>query len=131
MLSFDIRLVNLMNANLTSATNSSELDLNQYLGNVFLNVDARAGGTGDSTVGVEHAETSGGTFSAVPASALFDPLSGAADTFANITTTAYEDTLGLNRQQLKRFVRVAIAGTVTSQDVAIVAAIQPQMTEES
>lgn len=131
MLSFDLRLDNLMNANLTTATNSAEFDVEQFLGNVFLNVHARSGGTGAATVGVEHSETSGGTFTAVPASALFDPLSGDADTFANISTTEYEDTLALNRQQLKRFVRVAIAGTVTSFDVAIVAVGQPQMTEEA
>ena len=131
MLSFDIRLDSLYNDNFTVTGSTAELDLENRIGNLFLNVSARAGGTGDTTVAVEHAETSGGTFSAVPASALFNVLTGEADTFTNITTTALDETLGLNRQQLKRFVRVTFAGTITSQDVAVTAGTQPQASADS
>ena len=80
---------------------------------------------------VEHSETTGTGFGAVPASALFDPLTGDADTFDAVTTAATDQTLALNRQQLKRFVRVVLAGTTITQNTAITAAAQPQMTEEA
>ena len=131
MISFDIRLDSLYNDNFTATGSTAELDLENRIGNVFLNVSARAGGTGNTTVTVEHSEVSGSGFSAVPASALFNVLTGAVGTFTNITTTALDETLGLNRQQLKRFVRVTFAGTITSQDVAVTAGTQPQATSDS
>jgi len=131
MLSFDIRLDSLYNGVITagSGANSSELDVEGFVGNIFINVAARAGGTNSMAITVEHSETSGSGFEEVPASALFNPLTGEADTFDAVTTAATDQTLGLNRQQLKRYVRVVLAGTTITQNTAITAAGQPQMTE--
>lgn len=126
MISFNTRLDVLQNANITGAGSTGEFDVSQAVGNINLIVSDRTGGTGATTVSVEHAETSGGSFSAVPASALFNPATGDADTFDNLGTTGSEQDLALNRQQLKRFIRVTWGGTVTSHDVVVAVAYQVQ-----
>lgn len=132
MLSFDLRLDNLFNAQVSgSGGNSSELDVEGFVGNIFLNVSARAGGTNTMAITVEHSETSGSGFGAVPADALFNILTGEDGTFTSVTTTATDESLGLNRQQLKRYVRVTFSGTTLTQEVSVVAAGQPQMTQFS
>lgn len=130
-LSFKIKLVSLLNAVYTTSSggSSAELDTAPYVGNIFIDVSARASGSNTTTVTVEHSDTSGSGFAAVPASALFNPNTGAAASFANISTTAYDSYLGLNRQQLKRYVRVTFAGTSITQNVSVVAAVQPEYTE--
>lgn len=131
MLSFKTVLVWLLNAVYTASSGgvSSELDTAPYVGNVWIGVSDRASGTAAATVTVEHSDTSGSGFTAVPASALFNPNTGAAASFPNLSTAAYSQYLGLNRQQLKRYVRVAIAGTTITHNVAVVAAVQQEYTE--
>jgi hypothetical protein len=132
MYSFNVRLIPLLNAAVTSSgANSSELDVQPYTtGNAFLLVNARSGGTNVVTIAVTHSDTSGGVFTAVPASAIFDVDTGAAFSFATVSTTASTQRCGLNTQQLKRFVRVELTGTTLSgHNFAIVAGVQPQYTE--
>ena len=129
MLSFEIRTDNLLNAQVTgTGASSAELDLRNTAGNIFLNVAARAGGTNTMSVVVEHAETSGGSFSAVPASAIWG-LDGVAAAFSDVTTSATDEHRTLNRQQLRRFVRVTLTGSTLTHEVSVTAAIQPQTTE--
>jgi hypothetical protein len=130
MINFNLEITTLLNAQLTtSGGNSSELDISQYEGNIFLSVDDRAGGTAAATVTVQHAETSGGSFSAVPADALFNPQTGVAATFTDLGTAGSSEALGLVKNKLKRFIRVAVAGTTITHDLAIVAAAQEKYTE--
>ena len=132
MLSFDLRVENLLNAQVSgSGSNSSELDVEQYLGNIFIQVAARSGGTNTMSIAVEHSDTSGSGFVAVPASALFNHLTGAAATFDDVTTSETDQTLALNRQQLRRYVRVALTGSTLTQEVSVNSVSQPQMTEEA
>ena len=132
MISFDLRVDSIANEAVTSSGGESdEFDVNQFVGNIFINISARASGTNTMSLAVQHAEATGGSFSAVPASALFNVLTGAADTFDDVTTAATDQTLGLNRQQLKRFVKVVYTGTTLTHEIAVTAVGQPQMTEES
>lgn len=137
MLNFDIRLDNLYNANATTSgagtVDSAELDITKFAGNIFVNVAARATGTAVTTVSVLHSEETGTGFTAVPASALFNPQTGDADTFTNIPNAgaATDETLALNRQQLKRFVLIQFGGTDIDQNIAVVAAGQADYTEFS
>jgi len=109
---------------------SAELDVSKYVGNIFINVAQNAGGSDTLAVTVQHATTSGGSFGSVPAAALFDPTTGNASTFTDLAATASNQTLGLNRQQLKRFVRVLISDASNNDNtVSVVAAGQPGYTE--
>lgn len=131
-LSFRVDLDNLWVGTVdTNPEPSAELDVSKYVGNIFLNIAQVAGGSDTLTITVQHATTSGGTFGAVPASALFDPTTGNAATFTNLGATASDETLGLNRQQLKRYVRVSLAGASSNDNiVTITAAGQPGYTEQ-
>ncbi len=129
MISFDIRLDSLANEAVSgSGGNSDSLDINNSAGNIFLNVAARAGGTNTMSLVAQHSEDNS-AWGTVPASALFNVLTGEAATFDDVTTAATDQTLGLNRQQLKRYVRVAYTGSTLTQNVAVTAAYQPQMTQ--
>lgn len=114
----------------TNPEPSAELDVSKYVGNIFLNVSQNAGGSDTLVITVLHCATSGGSFTAVPAEALFDPTTGDAATFANMTTLAVDQTLALNCQQLKRYVLVNVAGASSNDNtISVVAAGQPGYTE--
>jgi len=131
MISFNLELDNLfLAAQSTTPQNAASLDVSKYVGNIFVNVAAAATGTDTPAITVEHS-VDNSTFEAVPDSALFNPDTGAAATFGSlVASTAYDTTLGLNRQQLKRYVRVVITGAVSSaRTLSVVAAGQPQYTQ--
>lgn len=115
----------------TNPEPSAELDVSKYVGNIFINVAQNAGGSDTIVVTVEHSLVSGSGFGAVPASALFNPETGAADTFDNMVAAATDQTLYLNRQQLKRFVRVVLTGASSNDNTAaVVAGAMPGYTEQ-
>lgn len=131
MITFNLTVDNLFNeAQATNPDNSDSIDISKFVGNVFLNVSFNATGTDTPAVTVEHS-LDDTTFVAVPASALFNVATGEADTFTTPTaSTASDETLALNRQQLKRYVRVVLTGAVSSaRQCSIVAVAQPQYTE--
>jgi len=110
---------------------SAELDISKFVGNIFINVAQNAGGTDTLAVTVQHATSSGGTFGSVPAAALFNLETGNADTFTDLGATASDETLGLNRQQLKRYVRVLISDASNNDNTAsVVAGAMPGYTEQ-
>ena len=110
---------------------SAELDVSKYVGNIFLNVAQNAGGSDTLAVTVQHSLVSGSGFGAVPASALFNLETGDADTFTDLGATASDESLGLNRQQLKRYVRVLISDAANfDHTVSVVAGAMPGYTEQ-
>lgn len=133
MITFNIELDNLfVEAQASNPDYSAELDVSKYVGDVFLNVAIGASGTDTPAITVEHSATGGGAdFTAVPASALFNISTGQADTFTTPTaSTASDESLGLVRQQLKRYVRVVMTGAVSSaRTLSITSGGQPQYTE--
>lgn len=130
MITFNQRMDSLYNANATTTgagdVDSAELDVSKYIGNIQINVAARASGTNSTAITVLHSSESGTGFTAIPASALFNNVTGEASTFTAITTAATDETLTLNRQQLKRYVIVRMTGTDIDQNIAITAAAQAQ-----
>lgn len=131
MMTFNVTVDNLfVEAQATNPDYSASLDVSKFVGDVFLNVACNATGTDVPAITVEHSADNS-TFAAVPASALFNVDSGAADTFTTPTaSTAQDETLGLVRQQLKRYVRVVLTGAVSSaRTFSITAVGQPQYTE--
>ena len=132
-LTFSLKLDNLfIEAQATNPDYSAEFDTRPFIGNIYLNVATNATNTDTPAITVEHSATGGGAgFAAVPASALFNVESGAADTFTDlVASTASDEWLGLNRQQLKRYVRVVMTGAVASaRTISITAGAMPQYTE--
>lgn len=119
----NMNLVLLLNAAVSSTgTSTTGVSVSNYTGSMQILVSARTGGTGAVTVTVEHCDTVGGTYATVPTYALLNVETGAAATFSNISTTAYAETLVLQKEYCKRYVRVTLAGTSLTHNVAIVLA---------
>ena len=134
MINFKVVLKTLLNAVYTSSSGGSSagLDLQNYAVNpITLLVSARTGGTATTTVTVEHSSDDGSTdtYTAIPASALYDLNTGLAATFGTFSTTVYSKALGVNTQQIKRYIRVTFAGTSITQNVAVVAGLMQDYTE--
>lgn len=129
MISFDIRLDSLANEAVSgSGGNSDSADLLNTAGNLFLNVSARASGTNTMSLVVQHSEDNA-TWSTVPSGAVYDRATSTYVGFSDVTTSATDETRMLNRQQLKRYVRVAYTGSTLTHNVAVTLASQPQATE--
>ena len=119
-----LRVEQMLNAQLTtSGGNSGELDMKNWSGTAVLSIQDRAGGTAAATIAVTESLTTGGTFTAVPAAALFNLATGDPATFDDLSTAASSQQLGLHCELLKRFIRVEIAGTSISHDLSIVGVV--------
>ena len=118
-LSLDIQEANLTTTG-ADTVESDEFDMQNLEGTALLGIVDRVSGTAGMTIAVTHSLTTGGTFTAVPADALFTPSTGLAGTFSALTTAASEQSLGLNIQKLRRFVRVEFTGTDADHNLAIV-----------
>lgn len=103
----------------TSGGNTSAADQLNNEGTATLTINDRASGTAAATLAVTHSEDNS-SFSAVPTDALFTLSTGEAATFTDLSTSASSQTLGLLLQKLKRYIRIEIAGTSITHDVAVV-----------
>lgn len=100
------------------ATDGDWVSINEFEGNVAVVVDgilATAGTTPTLTFTVQHRSDSSDTPAAVPAAALIDPATGAADTFDVVTDAANDgvQVKELVRDMVKAQVRIVatVAGT--------------------
>ena len=118
-LSSDIQEANLTTTG-ADTVESDEFDMQNLEGTALLGIVDRVSGTAAMSIAVTHSLTTGGTFNAVPADALFTLSTGQAGTFSNLSTAASEQYLGLNVQKLRRFVRVEFTGTDIDHNLAIV-----------
>ena len=84
-------------AAVTSTATSSAIDLLEYDGDVFLILDSAAGGGSSPTLDIKLTEcaTTGGTYT---------DLSGA--TFTQVTGSASMQTLAINKDSSKRFIKI-------------------------
>lgn len=131
MINFAVKLDNLfVEAQASNPDYSASWDIRPFDGNVYINVATNATGTDTPAITVQHSADDS-TFTAVPASALFNVESGEADTFTTLVlSTASDEWLGLNDQQLKRYIRVVMTGAVSSaRTISITGAGQPKYTE--
>lgn len=101
----------------TSGGNTASADLKNIEGTALLIVSDRTGGTAAATVSVTHSEDDT-TFVAIPTDALFNPATGDTASFTDLSTSASFQELGLLVQKLKRYVRIEIAGTSITHNVA-------------
>jgi len=119
----DVLSADIQEANLTTTgadtVNSAEFDMQNLEGTALLGIVDRVSGTAAATIAVTHSLTSGGTFNAVPADALFTPSTGQPGTFTALSTAASEQYLGLNIQKLRRYIRVEFTGTDIDHNLAI------------
>lgn len=98
---------------------SSGVDVSGLAENLVVLLDSGAGGGADHTLDlvIEHRADADDTWTAVPAAALYDPATGEAATFTQVTNAAAStQKLALRREHLKVQVRAAltIAGTTPS-----------------
>ena len=84
-------------AAVTSTATSSSIDLLEYDGDVMLILDSAAGGGSSPTLDIKLTEcaTTGGTYT---------DLSGA--TFTQVTGSASMQTLAINKDESKRFIKI-------------------------
>ena len=128
---FSVTIDNLfVEAQASNPDYSASLDTSKYVGMIVLNVACNATGTDTPAITVEHSADDS-SFAAIPAAALFNIGTGAAGTFTTPTaSTAQDESLGVNQQQLKRYLRVVLTGAVSSaRTFSISAAGQAQYTE--
>lgn len=102
----------------TSAVNSSWLDVSNYEGHVLIIVNSAAASTADTLdITVLENTASTGSGSAVPADALFDPSTGVADTFDQITDAGSSfQVKALKLERVAQYIRVtatAAGGTIS------------------
>jgi hypothetical protein len=129
MLSYNLIATTFNSAVTSTGVSSTAFDLDNAAGDVLLIVNARTGGTADMTVTVQHSISGTGDWATVPAAAIISNTTGAASAFADISTTAYQQVRHVVRQQLRRFVRVTLAGTTVTHNVAISWVYTPTYTE--
>lgn len=133
MINFSLRVDSLANEAVSGSGGDSDvLDINNFTtANLFVNVSARSGGTNTMSIAVQHSEDGSTGWDTVPASSLFNPATGDTDTFDDVSASATDQTLALNTQQLRRFVRVVYTGSTLTHNVAVTAVGQPAYTEIS
>lgn len=87
----------------------SAVDIGEMEGPILVRIDAPVCTSGETmTFKVQHSyTTTAGDFTDVPAAALLDPATGAADTFDTLSASAaLNQTLQLQRDLLRRYIRV-------------------------
>lgn len=92
----------------TVAVSSSWLDVSNYEGHVLIVVNSAAASASDTLdITVSENTSTSGSGSAVPADALFNPSTGVADTFDQITDAgASFQVMGLKLERVSQYIRV-------------------------
>lgn len=129
---FGIQMVQVLNTVYSSSSGGSStgIDISPSIGDIFMIISDRTGGTAAATITVEHSAVLGSGYTTVPAAAIFLVPTGVAAAFDNLGTTVYAEVRGINRQQLQQFLRVTFAGTTITHNVAIVVAYSVENTGE-
>ncbi|GAB4434175.1 MAG: hypothetical protein Kow00120_00370 [Anaerolineae bacterium] len=87
------------------------VDISGLEGDLIVALDSTAGDDADATLDltIEHRADATDAWAAVPAAALYDPTTGEADTFTQVTNAAAStQQLALKREQLKPEVRAVL-----------------------
>jgi len=88
-------------------------------GAVVVNVNALTGGTGTTTITLEHS-VDNTTWATVPAAAVLNNNTGAVTTLSTFSTTGTNQTVAVNRELLRRYLRINITGTTITQTIAFI-----------
>lgn len=109
----------------TGADGTNWVDISYAEGPIVLLL-SDAGGTAAMTVTVQHSADQS-TVATVPAASLVDASTGLATTIAAISTTAVFKAYGLNRELLRRYVRVTYSGTGLTHTVTALLLFQKKI----
>lgn len=111
-----LQTTQLLNQTVSSTgVSSSGVDISGLVGPISFLLAARAGGTNTATPVLEHSADNS-TWATVPAAAIMSQV-GAATTLTAWSTSASRQELVLNRELLRRYVRLTISGTTLTQEV--------------
>lgn len=129
---FGIQMVLLFNGVYTANSGGSTtgIDISASIGDIFLLISDRTGGTAAATLTIEMSESLSTGYVTVPASAIFTVPDGVATAFGALSTAVFTQVRGINRQQLSRYLRVTTAGTTITHNLAIVAAYSVAQTSD-
>lgn len=117
---FNLQAVQILNTvySASSGGSSTGVDISPAIGPITMLISDRTGGTAAATITVEHSAVLGSGYTTVPASAITTVPNGVATPFDNLGTTVYAEVRQINRQQLQQFLRITIAGTTITHNVA-------------
>jgi hypothetical protein len=88
-------------------------------GAIVVNVFAVTGGTGTTTITLEHS-VDNSTWATVPAGAVLNNNTGVVTTLSTFSTTGTNQQVAVNRELLRRYFRINITGTTITQNVTLV-----------
>lgn len=88
-------------------------------GAVVVNINALTGGTNTATATLEHSSDNS-TWVAVPAASILNNNTGAVTTLSTFSTTGTNQTVAVNRENLRRYLRVNITGSTLTQTIAFI-----------
>lgn len=114
----------------SSGGGSTGIDISKSIGDIFMLISDRAGGTAAATITIEMSEQLSTGYVTVPASAIFTVPDGVATAFGALSTAAFAQVRGINRQQLSQYLRVTVAGTSITHNLAVVVAYSVENTGE-
>lgn len=114
----------------SSGGSSTGIDISKSIGDIFMLISDRAGGTAAATITIEMSEQLSTGYVTVPASAIFTVPDGVATAFGALSTAAFAQVRGINRQQLSQYLRVTVAGTSITHNLAVVVAYSVENTGE-
>ncbi len=89
-------------------------------GAVVVNINGLTGGTGTATITLEHSTALGSGYVAVPAAAILNNNTGAVTTLSTFSTTGTNQTVAVNRELLRRYLRINVTGTTITQTIAFI-----------
>lgn len=95
----------------TATANGSGVDISGLADDLTVTLDSTAGDDADATLDltIQHRADANDTWANVPAAALYDPATGEAATFTQVTNAAASlQTLALRREHLKAEVRAVL-----------------------
>lgn len=97
---------------------SSAVDVSAFEGPLLFVVSFRSGGANSAATTIVECDTSGGTYAAIPAAALVNPDTGAADTFDAVVAGGGVQVMAVLKEYCKRYLKVSVDGTSITQNVA-------------
>lgn len=89
-------------------------------GAVVVNINALTGGTGTTTITLEHSTVLGSGYVTVPAAAVLNNNTGVVTTLSTFSTTGTNQTVAVNRELCRRYLRINITGTTITQTIALI-----------
>lgn len=104
----------------SSGADLARVDVSGAEGPILITLIVPAGGSNTMSTAVYSHTADAASGSAIPAAALVSATTGAAATFADVSTAASVQTLAVNRELVKRYLYLHLTGTTLTQTVTVV-----------